>query len=178
MIDLANAEKTESNIKYLHADVIQLDPFGPFDLITACYLLNYSSSREDLLNFCRVLFANLKPGGRFVAINDSSIDPPMDKDTYKKYGFFKEFASGSRPSRLYEPITYHLVVEDRDPTFQNFFITPSEYEVALTTAGFVDIVWHRCELAPAAEAIRPCEFYQDLLAHPTMQFFSCIRPLD
>ena len=69
MIRLAQQQEQAEplGITYQVGDAVALPPLGPFDLITAFHLLNYATSKEQLLGMCRSAYDNLVLGGRFVA---------------------------------------------------------------------------------------------------------------
>ena len=54
-------------VTYQVSDATALPTLGAFDLVTAIYLLNYATSTDQLHGMCRSAYANLVPGGRFVA---------------------------------------------------------------------------------------------------------------
>jgi ubiquinone/menaquinone biosynthesis C-methylase UbiE len=74
MIDLAQQEEAKKplGIEYVVSDVIELKKIGSFDLVVASFLLNYAQTKEQLLKMCQSIYANLKPGARFVSINNGS----------------------------------------------------------------------------------------------------------
>ena len=53
-------------VTYQVYDATALPVLGAFDLVTAIYLLNYATSKDELLGMCRSAYDNLRPGGRFV----------------------------------------------------------------------------------------------------------------
>src|SRR5262249_15116442 len=73
MIDLARQEEMAHplGIEYHQQDARQLSLPEPFDVVTASYLLNYASTREELLAMCQGIVRSLKPGGRLVAVNNN-----------------------------------------------------------------------------------------------------------
>ena len=64
MIELAGQEEAANPlmIEYIVGDVQKLGEIGRFDLVVAPYLLNYARSKEQLLDMCRAVVNNLKPG--------------------------------------------------------------------------------------------------------------------
>ena len=50
------------------------------------YLLNYASTLEQLRRFCQVCHDALRPGGRFVGVNDNVRNPPVGTVSWRKYG--------------------------------------------------------------------------------------------
>ncbi|MFY0580884.1 class I SAM-dependent methyltransferase [Cystobacter fuscus] len=74
MVAIARQREQEhrQGIQYHVANAAQLPHLGDFHLVTAIYLLNYASTREELLGMCRGAHTNLEQGGRFIAF---TIDP-------------------------------------------------------------------------------------------------------
>lgn len=68
-------------------DATVLPPLGAFDLVTAIYLLNYATSKDQLLGMCRSAYDHLVPGGRFVAY---TVNPAytFSKPNGAKYGSY------------------------------------------------------------------------------------------
>ncbi len=104
MIELARQEdkKEPLDIEYIVGDVMELGKVGSFDLVVASYLLNHAQTKEELLKMCQVMYANLKPGGRFVGINNNVQQSPDSYPICEKYGYTKSI---SKP--LQEGATLH-----------------------------------------------------------------------
>jgi ubiquinone/menaquinone biosynthesis C-methylase UbiE len=124
MIALANdtEDATPLGCRYLVGDVQNLELHAQFDFVTGVYLLNYASSQERLLNMCQVVFAHLKPGGRFIGVNDNPGNPPRSYGRYEKYGFIKTTPANRQEG---DPITYHMINPDGSQfQFDNYFLHP------------------------------------------------------
>jgi toxoflavin synthase len=160
MVALAREQEAREplGIAYIHAGAEDLGTVGAFDVVTAAYLLNCARSGEHLKAMCRTIAANLRPGGRFVAIN-SNYGPGVPVDT-SQYGF--------RPSS-YAPIEegapYRLTLLDGPDAFEleNHFYSRATYEQAFHQAGLKSVQWH----APAVseEGVRAFgqDFWRDFL---------------
>jgi ubiquinone/menaquinone biosynthesis C-methylase UbiE len=87
MIRLATQQEqaVPLGITYQVCDAVALPPLGAFELDTAVYLLDYATSKDQLLGMFRSAYANLVAGGRFVAY---TMDPAftLSKPNYTKYG--------------------------------------------------------------------------------------------
>src|SRR5262245_8728546 len=87
MIRLAHQQEQAEplGITYQVGDAVTLPQLGPFDLVTAVYLLDYATSKEQLRGMYRSAYANLVAGGRFVAY---TVDPAftLGKPNSTKYG--------------------------------------------------------------------------------------------
>ena len=75
MINLAEESERDNplGVEYQVADAQHLQLFEQFDLVTAAYLLNYAGSKAEILAMCQALSRSLKPGGRFVTVNNSPL---------------------------------------------------------------------------------------------------------
>ena len=91
MIELARKKNTAAagSIEYIQGDVLDQKKYGEFDLVVASYLLNYARTPEQLSDMCRTIAINLKPGGRFVSINNNPDQSPASFIFCRKYGFTK-----------------------------------------------------------------------------------------
>src|SRR5437667_8704023 len=69
MIRLATQQEQAEplGITYQVCDAVTLPQLGPFDLVTAVYLLDYATSKDQLLGMFRSAYDNLVAGGRYVA---------------------------------------------------------------------------------------------------------------
>ncbi len=175
MIALARAEEARKplGIDYDVQDAAQVALPEPFDLVVAAYLLNYAQSREQLLGMCQAVARNLKPGGRFVAVNDYSELPVEAFGITRKYGFIKSVSGELREGT---PITYTLFNDDGSSFhFDNYFLSRATYEWALQTAGLRDIRWHPPQLSLQGEAAFPAGYWSDFLAQPPVYFLECVR---
>ncbi|OCL08251.1 S-adenosyl-L-methionine-dependent methyltransferase [Glonium stellatum] len=85
------ALKGDSRFEFRVADCskplqVWIEEDGTFDVIFAGYFLNYASREEDLLGVWHNIYANLKPGGRFVSIT-TNIMMDMENGIIDFYGF-------------------------------------------------------------------------------------------
>lgn len=130
-------------ITYQVGDAVTLPQLGPFDLVTAVYLLDYATSKDQLLGMFRSAYNNLVAGGRFIAY---TMDPAftLSKPNYTQYGV---------------TVLRQVPEEDRyvcDAEFVTVPPTPfryvqwnqATYEWAVTEAGFRDFAWQPTEVAP------------------------------
>jgi SAM-dependent methyltransferase len=169
MIELARAEEARNplGIDYLVSDVTVLDAQEPFDLVVAAYLLNYARTPDQLLAMCRAVARNLKPGCRFVAVNNNLQQPPSSFASTRKYGLVKSIAG-----ELCEgaPITFTLFEDGRSFSFDNYYLSPRTYEGALASAGLGEVRWQAPRLSPEGEAASGRGYWDEFLAHPPVMF--------
>lgn len=170
MITLAEKAERQSptGCRYLVHDVAQLPQLGTFDTITAMYLLNYARTREELKAFCTAAFKQLKPGGRFVGLNDNPANDPDHYHYYRPYGFIKESPADRREG---DPIRYTFFNPDGTKfQFNNYYLAPETYEEVFAEAGFIDFQWEGPYLAPAERV--NIFFWIDFLLFPPIIGFS------
>ena len=174
MIELARQEEAREplGIEYIVRDVLELGKIGSFDLVVASYLLNYAQTKEQLLQMCQTIYANLKPGGRFVSINDNSEQSPESYLSSEKYGFIKNI-SGSLQEGV--PITYIIYVDDQTFSFDNYYLSRATYEWAFRTVGFTEIHWHQPMVSPEGVQEFGRDFWQDFLDYAPIVGIECLK---
>jgi hypothetical protein len=122
---------------------------------------------------CQAVARHLRPGGRFVTINNN---PPQPVETFpltRKYGFVK-----STPGTLREgaPITYTNYFPDgRSFTFDNYYLDVQTHERALADAGLKDVRWHAPQLSPEGEKEFGREFWDDFLTYQPIIFLDASK---
>ena len=174
MIDLARQKNTEASlqVEYLVGDVLNKEKYGSFDLVVASYLLNYAQTKEQLLDMCRTIAINLKPGGRFVSINNNPDQPPSSFTACKKYGFIKTI---SGPLKDGAAITYEFFREGQKFRFDNYCLSRKIHEVAFKRAGLRDIQWKKIEVDPEGVRKFGHDFWQDFLIYEPIIGIVCKR---
>ncbi len=168
MIELAQSmeQRGSSAIEYQVGDAMRLDAIGVFDVVLGSYLLNYARSKAELLQFCRSIAVNLKPGGRFVGFNDNPANNIEYYPSYRKYGFVKV---GRVPRSEGDPITYTIWNPDGTPfDIENYYLKPATYEAAFAEIGFASFHWHAPRVSPEGLASYEPGFWDDYLAQPPM----------
>ncbi len=143
-----------------------------FDLVVASYLLNYAQTKEQLLKMCQSIFANLKPGDRFVSVNDNSEQLPESYLISEKYGFIKSI---SEPLREGTPITYTMSADGQKFRFDNYYLSKATYEWAFRSVGFKDIRWQKPIVSPEGVQEFGKEFWQDFLDYAPMVGIECLK---
>ena len=165
MIALAReAEATDAlGIEYICADAATLQSPVRYDLVGAAYLLHYASDVTELRAMCESIAGCLKPGGRFVAINENPDQSADDYAAYTQYGFNKKFA---RPRADASTIEYSMIAGREVIGFSAYFYTRDTYEQALRDAGFNSIRWVPLELAPAGVDAMGDEYWRAYMDNP------------
>lgn len=176
VIELARAAEAKEplGIEYHVHDAREPLGMGGFDLVTAAYLLNYASTPEELHAMCQGIGRSLKPGGRFVTVNNHPEQPPEFYPDCRKYGFLKTLPDG--PPREGAPVDWTFFLNDgSDFTITNYILSTATHEWALRAAGLNDIRWHHPRLAPAGAKDCAPDYWRVFLEHPPIVFLECRR---
>jgi len=137
-------EQTEPlGITYQVCDAAALPRLGSFDLVTAVYLLNYATSKDQMLRMFQNVYNNLVEGGRFIAYTWNSAFT-ISKSNCTPYGLTvlrqepKEDRYACETAFLTNPpVLFHCYLWNQ-----------ATYEWALQEAGFREFAWHPSEVAP------------------------------
>ncbi len=135
MIERARQAEQQAplGITYQVGDAADLGIVGAFDLILASYLFNYAQTRAQLLVFARAIYANLKPGGRLVGMNDNPRTSLDRYGSYAAYGFAREI---EQPRHEGARVRYSFFKPDGTSFgFDNFWLAPQTYEEVFAEAG-------------------------------------------
>ncbi|MBC8041121.1 MAG: class I SAM-dependent methyltransferase [Opitutaceae bacterium] len=150
MIDLARAEEAARplGIEY-HVGAAQELALGEtFDVVFAAYLLNYARSLDELAAFASAVAKHLRPGGRFVGINNNPAHAPELYAATKPFGFVKNLATGASLVNG-TAITYTFFQDGHTFHFDNFYLEPQAHASVLAGAGLKDFAWHPLLANPA-----------------------------
>jgi SAM-dependent methyltransferase len=174
MIELARQQEKDHplGIDYVVGDVVGLKKIGNFDLVVASYLLNYARTREQLLEMCRTIAANLKSGGRFVSFNNNPDQPPESFPLCKKYGFTKSI---SGPLKEGTAITYDFFRHGQKFRIENYYLGRQTHEWAFKQVGFKTIRWHRIEASPEGIKNFGRQFWRDFIDCQPMIGIECLK---
>jgi len=176
MIELAEAAEQETplGIQYIVADAQSIQFADDFDIVIAAYLLNYARTKEELLAMCQAIARNLKPGGRFVTVNNNPAQHASRFSATRKYGFVK---TAGEEIRNGTPLHYTIFLEGEAFQFDNYHLDIATHEWALQEAGFSGIQWHGPKLSPAEASGPNREFWDDFFVDPPVILLECEKPL-
>jgi SAM-dependent methyltransferase len=166
MIALARAEEERAPLgcEYMVGDAAQFEPPGTFDVVLGSYLLNYAESPQTLRRFASTIFASLKPGGRFVGINDNPAQDPSRYASCEPYGFKKTSSPGRAEG---DAITYSFRSADGGTfQFDNYYLHPATIAGVFSDVGFSRFAWEGPWLAPGAETGFAAGYWTEFLADP------------
>ena len=145
MIRLAREHEQQEplGLTYQVGDAVALPQLGPFDLVTAVYLLPYATSKDQMLDMFQRVYDNLAAGGRFIAYTDNP-EFTLNKSNCTPYGItiLRQAPEEDRYACEAEFLT--------DPPFRVRWYqwNQATYEWALQEAGFQNFTWYPSEVAP------------------------------
>lgn len=91
MIAAAKRKTDDPRISYGVADVLNLEVgTAEYDILISSFAQSYALNIAELDSMCRQLFAQLKPGGRILTLNDHPDFLPDREQDYRKYGKSKK----------------------------------------------------------------------------------------
>jgi SAM-dependent methyltransferase len=148
-------------IEYAVADAATLPVLGAFDLATAMYLLHYAETPEIMYRMCRNIAANLKSGGRLVALLPEP-DYVVGRSDTARYGFEIRTAASGKDWTL-----VHADIHTAPPfSLEYRYWARPVYEDALEAAGFRDLQWHAFEISPEGLSRFGAEYWRPVLENP------------
>ena len=175
MLEVARGEEASNplGVEYVRCDIADAGALGPFDAVTASYVLPHASSQVQLFTMCQGIFEALAPGGRFVAIQPDGRFAVNDPEYYEPYGM-RAYVDG--PLEDAAPLRVTMTSADTEFTIRAHYWTSEGYTSALRRAGFTDIRWCSPEVAPEGIAALGPAFWTKYLARPWAMLLDCAKP--
>lgn len=177
MIEAAKAYESKEplGITYRVGSIMDMGVLGQFDLVFSPFVMSYAKDRYELLEMCRILYGNLKPGGRLVSMNDNPDLMPDSETGFFKYGKTKRITP---PMVDGAKLTVTWIVpneqgKEEHLAFDCKYYTKDTLEWSLTEAGFVDIRMHRPEVSPEGLEKYGEAYWELFLTNPLLVFFEC-----
>jgi len=145
---------------------------GQFDLVFTPFVMSYAKDRTELLEMCRILYRNLKPGGRLLSMNDNPHLLPDSVTGFAKYGKTKRIITPVEDGATVE-VTW--VAPDNQGkkqylSFQCQYFTQEAFEWALGEAGFETIRVHYPQVSPEGLELYGDAYWELFLKHPLLVF--------
>lgn len=137
-------------IQYITCPAQDLGRIGDFDVVTATFLLNYASTRDELHRMAQAAHRNLRPGCRFVTLNDNCgrmADWPAQIS--EPYGL--RCRVPARPLADGSPMEVTLIHGGQELPIHIRYFSRETYEWAFKEAGFKAVHWHGLSLPPDME---------------------------
>lgn len=165
MIKLAEQQESRESlgIEYICRDVLALGKIGEFDLVVASFLLNYAQTKAQLVDMCRTVYANLKPGGQFILLNENFNQAPSDFRGYERYGYAKHMAEPYQEGAV---ITYTMSTGTDELQFDGYYWSQETYQRAFAAAGFTDVQLQPLRCSPQGIEAYGQRFWQNFINNP------------
>jgi len=112
---------------------------------------------------CSAIARHLKPGCRFVTVNNNSNHTTDDFTSTGKYGVIKK-AHG--PLIDGTPVDYIIFLDDGFLASTNYHLSVETHEMAFSNAGFRQVKWHNPELSSQIEQSNERDDWSEFLNHP------------
>ncbi|MFE6843769.1 class I SAM-dependent methyltransferase [Streptomyces sp. NPDC057686] len=154
------------SIEYVVADAAKLPQMGPFDLATAVYLFNNATDRSALHAMFRSIRANLRDGGRLLAIvPNAGAYPNVD---WSPYGvrIIDRVHEGDAPLLKAQFLTQ----PPADFEFREW--AHSDFAEAAVEAGFSTVGWQP-NRTPPADGARDEAYWTAYRAWPISSLMTC-----
>lgn len=132
MIEKAIASNSAPGIEYIVSDAADFNLNEEFDLVVASFLLCNAKSPDELHQMLASVYKHLKPGGRFITINDNFNDDPSKYGSTRKYGFIKAFDG---KQEYFDSVLWQVVIPGCEYTLRNYR-NGGSLEWAMKQAGF------------------------------------------
>lgn len=174
MLQIASSIEGENprGISYITQDIANMENLGNFDICTAMYLLNYAPDKAGLVNMCKNIAKNLKPGGRMLSFQ---LNPEINWDDgyYKKY---EMLAYGNKELKDGDNYEFSLIISGEiSPRIKAFYWSRASLEFALQEAGFSRVNWTAPQVSEKGIEAHGQEFWRDYLNCPHCMFLDCIK---
>lgn len=166
---VSEEQESQGVLKFQTGNVLTLGKIQdeePFDLATGVWLLNYSSSLEDMTQMFRSISANLKEGGVFIGVT------PHPTDDVAGFAKMTNEVETRQPGRWGVTIDYYEQLECGEGwkteivghgaikvSFKNFHLKQSLYEEGARAAGMKKVTWKEIQLPQAAIDETGAEFW-------------------
>ncbi|MDJ0386303.1 class I SAM-dependent methyltransferase [Streptomyces sp. G-G2] len=153
-------------IEYVVGDAAEMPQLGPFHLATAVHLFNYAPDRAALHGMFRSIRANLRPGGRLLAIvPNAGAFPHHD---WSPYGLR---ILGRHPAGD-APLLRAQFLTDPPVSFEFREWAHADFAEAAVEAGFATVGWQPAR-TPPPDADRDEAFWAAYRARPISSLMTC-----
>jgi ubiquinone/menaquinone biosynthesis C-methylase UbiE len=175
MIQLAREAEAKQplGIEYIARAAQELGRIGEFDVVTATFLLHYARNRDELRDMARAAYLNLRPGCRFVTLNENhGRAANWSEEVTERYGF--RWRTPAWPLNNGDPMVITLLHGASEATFTVQYFSRETYEWALEEAGFKAVRWHDMVLPPDMEANGGREFWAPCMERKPFVVIECL----
>jgi cyclopropane fatty-acyl-phospholipid synthase-like methyltransferase len=165
-------KKNPLGIEYRIGKVGELGKIGEFDQVWGTFLLHYAQTKEELKAMCGDIAANLKSGGRFVALNQNPLCP-FSPTANRKYGS-TIFPEGP----LFEGQRIKVTLwqgEKEGASFYNYHWNCQTYNESLWGAGLREVRLRFPTVSPEGIEKFGEEFWAGAKQYPTVGIISATK---
>ena len=174
MINLAREHEARQplGINYQVGSIQDIGVLGQFDLVFTPFVMSYAKDRTELLEMCRILYQNLKPGGRLLSMNDNPHLLPDSVTGFAKYGKTKRIITPVEDGATVEVtwVAPDSQGEKQYLSFQCQYFTQEAFEWALGEVGFKKIHIHHPQVSPEGLERYGNAYWELFLKHPLLVF--------
>jgi toxoflavin synthase len=171
-------QKEQTGIEYVVDDVVNAAKYGPFDVVTAIYVLPYADTYEKLRAMCKGIYDALVPGGRLVTMPISPAISLERKEYYNSYGLMLSPVDEKlTQDQLKDGTPMRLVTTVPElPLDVVFYHWSTATQVrAFWEAGFSTVTFHRVELAAEGVSTHGEEHWRDYISRPHSSPVVCVK---
>jgi toxoflavin synthase len=175
MIEAARrAELAEpAGIEYVIRDLANAGALGPFDAVTASYVIHHASTTEEIRAMCKGIHDALRPGGRFVGTMMSYDFQSTDPGYYDRYGIRLAHDGSLRDGG---PLDVILDTGQGQLTLSTHYWTKEGYESAFASAGLSRLRWRAPHVSPEGVEQHGAAFWEPYILRPHSLVLEAFRP--
>ncbi|MCY0946169.1 class I SAM-dependent methyltransferase [Streptomyces antarcticus] len=176
MIDLAKEAEAEQplGITYHVGDASDLPTLGSFDVVSAVWLLNYATTKDELTAMLRGVHRNLAPGGRFVTV---TVSPEFDPHGPELDAYGIQVVKDT-PYEDRSAVTMDLLGANQTATITTSRWTAAAYAECLEAAGFASYDWRAPEIPEEYVQRFGDAFWNNYRSNPNTGFLVATRTAD
>src|SRR5262249_32637005 len=132
----------------------------------------YAETYSELLEMCSAITRHLKPGCRFVTVNNNPLHQKDHFTSTRKYGFIKR-ADG--PLNEGTPVDYVFFLNDESFAITNYHLSIETHELAFKASGFNKLARRNPHLCPNITGDPDRQSWSDFIDHPPIIFIECVK---
>lgn len=179
MIDVARQKTSSDQISYAVGNVLNLGQTKPmYDFVMSSFAQSYATNTHELQEICNQFFAQLKPGGRILTLNDNPTFRPEKELDYRKYGKSKKRNPSQGDGSVIDVCWYckDKTGEMLEIPFSCHYYARETLIDAFVQAGFVNVTVHDTEVSPEGLAAFASGYWDLLQDHSLFCVITADKP--